>query len=60
MGWAIRIGRFGAIRSPIAAGSLVDAGWPPMHLYFVFSSVFFVAMLSLAAISPWGRPRHAA
>lgn len=31
-----------------------------MHLYFVFSSVFFVAMLSLAAISPWGRPRHAA
>jgi benzoate transport len=60
MGWAIGIGRFGAILSPIAAGALVDAGWQPMHLYVVFSSAFFVAMLALAIISPWGRARQVA
>jgi benzoate transport len=60
MGWAIGIGRFGAILSPIGAGALVDARWAPMHLYFVFISMFFVAMLAIAAISPWGRARPAA
>jgi nitrate/nitrite transporter NarK len=60
MGWAIGIGRFGAILSPIGAGALVDARWAPMHLYFVFTSMFFVAMLAIAAILPWRRARHAA
>jgi MFS family permease len=52
MGWAIGIGRFGAILSPIATGVLVDHGWQPMHLYFAFTSTFLIAMLALAAIPP--------
>jgi benzoate transport len=60
MGWAIGIGRFGAILSPIATGALVDAGWHAMRLYVVFGSVFFVAMLVLAAVSPRGRSRQVA
>jgi benzoate transport len=51
MGWAIGIGRFGAILSPIGAGVLVDAGWRPMQLYFAFAGLFLVAMAALAAIS---------
>ncbi len=54
MGWAIGIGRFGAILAPIAAGALVDAHWRPMNLYIVFASVFFIAMLALALITRWG------
>ncbi len=52
MGWAIGIGRFGAILSPIAAGVLVDHGWQAGHLYFAFTIPFLIAMLALAAISP--------
>jgi len=53
MGWAIGIGRFGAILAPIAAGALVDAQWRPMDLYIAFASVFFIAMLALAFITRW-------
>jgi MFS family permease len=56
MGWAIGIGRFGAILSPIATGILVDHGWHPMQLYLAFTSSFLIAMLALAGIStPGGR-----
>jgi len=54
MGWAIGIGRFGAILSPIGAGAFIDAGWPPMQLYVLFSSAFFVATLALASMRRWG------
>jgi benzoate transport len=63
MGWAIGIGRFGAIVSPIATGLLVDRGWHPMQLYLVFTSSFLIAMLGLAGISTpgtrWVRSREA-
>ena len=50
MGWAIGIGRVGAVLSPMAAGALLDLGWPSAHLYYVFAipllaAVFCVAML---------------
>jgi MFS family permease len=51
MGWAIGIGRFGAILAPIATGVLVDHGWRPMQLYFAFTGPFLIAALALAALS---------
>jgi benzoate transport len=59
MGWAIGVGRFGAIVSPIAAGAFLDVGWPPMQLYVVFSGVYFVGTLALALITRWGAARLA-
>ena len=37
MGWAIGIGRAGAILSPMTAGALLDGGWQPSHLYYAFA-----------------------
>ena len=54
MGWAIGIGRFGAIASPIATGVLVDHGWRPMQLYLAFTSLFLIALMALAGISTPG------
>ena len=51
MGWAIGIGRFGAILAPIATGVLVDHGWRPMQLYFGFMAPFLIATLALGALS---------
>jgi len=33
LGWAIGVGRVGAILSPLTVGLLVDAGWQPSALY---------------------------
>ena len=33
LGWAIGIGRVGAILSPLSVGLLVDRGWQPSALY---------------------------
>jgi benzoate transport len=52
MGWALGIGRVGAILSPIATGILADRGWQPMSLYFVFTAPFLIAMLALAVMRP--------
>lgn len=35
LGWAIGIGRLGAILSPLTVGLLVDRGWSPSTLYVV-------------------------
>ena len=51
MGWAIGIGRFGAILAPIATGVLVDHGWRPMQLYFAFTVPFLIAALALASLT---------
>ena len=37
LGWAIGIGRAGAILSPMTAGILLDIGWQPSHLYYAFA-----------------------
>jgi benzoate transport len=50
MGWAIGIGRLGAILAPIVSGALLDAGWAPAQLYFLFSAPFVVAALALLVI----------
>ena len=55
MGWAIGIGRFGAILAPLASGALLDRGWLPAQLYFFFSAPFVIAAIALFLIGPAGQ-----
>jgi benzoate transport len=50
MGWAIGIGRFGAILAPLASGALLDHGWAPAQLYFLFSAPFAVAGVAMLLV----------
>jgi benzoate transport len=50
MGWAIGIGRFGAILAPLASGALLDHGWAPAQLYFLFSAPFAAAGVAMLLI----------
>lgn len=52
MGWAIGIGRFGAILSPFASGALSDQGWLPAQLYTLFSVPFAIAAVAMIVIGP--------
>jgi MFS family permease len=52
MGWAIGIGRVGAILAPVASGALLDRGWLPAQLYFFFGAPFVVAAAALVLIGP--------
>ena len=52
VGWGIGIGRIGAILSPTVAGFLLDGGWQPLHLYWVFASVFVIAAGCLLLLKP--------
>lgn len=51
MGWAIGIGRIGAIVAPTMAGLLLDGGWQPASLYYVFALPLVVAALAVMATS---------
>ena len=50
MGWAIGIGRIGAVLAPVTAGLLVDSGWATAHLYYAFAAPFIGALLALRAL----------
>ncbi len=60
MGWAIGIGRLGAILAPLVSGALLDHGWEPAQLYFLFSGPFALAMLAMLLIGPSSAPLTAA
>jgi predicted MFS family arabinose efflux permease len=45
LGWAIGIGRLGAILSPLTVGLLVDRGWSPSTLYVVCAAPLLLAAL---------------
>ncbi|WP_280189967.1 MFS transporter [Delftia sp. PS-11] len=47
MGWAIGIGRIGAIVAPTMAGLLLDGGWQPASLYYVFALPLVAAALAV-------------
>ncbi|MGO1072443.1 MFS transporter [Lysobacter sp. CA199] len=49
LGWAIGIGRIGAILSPIAVGWLTDLDWSTSHLYYLCA----VPLLLAAAAVAW-------
>lgn len=50
MGWAIGIGRIGAILAPLIAGFLVDRGWKTPDLYYAYAVPMIVAVLSVRAL----------
>jgi len=50
MGWAIGIGRLGAILAPLLAGVLVDGGWQAAHLYYLYAVPLAVAMLAVRGL----------
>lgn len=55
VGWAIAVGRLGAIVAPLLAGVLVDSGWTGANLFGLFAVVLVVAavaMLALGRIKP--------
>ncbi|MBV6762318.1 MFS transporter [Rhodococcus opacus] len=52
VGWAIGIGRAGAILAPTAAGVLLDAGWRPAQLYFGVAGVVILAAVALLFLRP--------
>ena len=61
LGWAIGIGRAGAIASPLVAGSLIDLHWSPAALYLLFAMAFVVAAMIVVLLSLRARPQeHAA
>ena len=50
MGWALGIGRLGAILAPLTAGLLVDGGSATAQLYYAFALPFVGALLALRAM----------
>lgn len=50
MGWAIGIGRLGAILSPVTAGLMVDRGWETVALYGAFAVPLVVALVTVRAL----------
>ncbi len=50
MGWAIGIGRIGAILAPVSAGLLVDGGWSTPALYGAFAAPLLIAALLVRAL----------
>jgi len=52
MGWAIGIGRIGAILAPIIAGVLVDRGWGATQLYYAFALPLALAIVGVARLPP--------
>ncbi len=58
MGWAIGIGRAGAVLSPLAAGALLDGGLPAFSLYYLFALP--LAAAALAVLGSGRRPASAA
>lgn len=46
-GWAIGIGRFGAIIAPTLAGMMLDGGWTEQVIYIVMGMVVLIAAVAL-------------
>ena len=44
------IGRFGGVISPIVAGALIDNGWLPANIYFLFIVPLLLAAVALAFV----------
>ena len=60
MGWALAVGRVGAIVAPLVAGALVDAGWSGRSLFGLFAVPLAVAALAVAGVTRLGTRRDAA
>ena len=50
MGWAIGIGRIGAMIAPTIVGFMIDGGWRTSDLYYAFAIPLVIAMLTTIAL----------
>jgi benzoate transport len=50
LGWAVGVGRIGAIVTPLVAGVLVDAGWSGVGLFELFAIPLFLAAAGMVAL----------
>jgi benzoate transport len=50
LGYAIAVGRLGAILAPLTAGVLLDGSWTPPHLYYAFALPLLGAMAAVLAL----------
>ncbi|MEU0989211.1 MFS transporter [Streptomyces sp. NPDC005953] len=57
VGWAIGIGRAGAILAPTVAGVLLDSGWKPAQLYIAVGGVVLLATVALVFLRQAPAPR---
>jgi MFS family permease len=55
MGWAIGIGRIGAILAPLTAGALLDGGWAAPHLYYAYAVPLLAAAVAVLALGRQSR-----
>lgn len=55
VGWAIGIGRIGAIVAPMITGALLDAAWSPVQLYLGVGAVVLVAAAAVRVLGPAAR-----
>lgn len=53
VGWAVGMGRVGAILAPMGAGAMLASGWTPRQLFFVFGVPMVLAGIALLFV---GRP----
>ena len=52
LGWAIGIGRTGAIISPLLAGIMFDADWSVFSLYLIFAIPSIIAIIAIKVLMP--------
>jgi AAHS family 4-hydroxybenzoate transporter-like MFS transporter len=60
VGWALAVGRIGAIASPLVAGSLLASGWSSRDVFLVATVAPCICILAIAALDRVGRARHVA
>ena len=56
VGWAVSLGRVGAIVSPILAGVLIDGGWTAPSLYILFAVPLVLGAIAVGLLRVPGRP----
>lgn len=60
VGFIIGMGRVGAIISPIVAGTLIDGGWQPGNIYYLFIVPMVIGGLAIAALRQQGKQQRRA
>jgi len=56
MGYAIGIGRLGAILAPLSAGVLLDGGWQAPALYYAYALPLLAALCAVLATGQRAAP----
>lgn len=56
VGWALAVGRLGAIVAPLVAGLLVEVGWSASGLFALFSIPLVAAAAAIAVVARMARP----